>query len=104
MAGDPKRHHQVPQFYLERWAANGKVAVRWRDGKEYETSPKIVAVESGFYDIPPEPPEVDAAFSLVSVAVRDDGHADRRVRRRDDATGGRRILSTAAQPQLVDRV
>jgi hypothetical protein len=52
MTGEPKRHHQVPQFYLERFAANGKLAVRWRDGKRYETSPKNVAVESGFYDIP----------------------------------------------------
>jgi len=26
--------------------------VRWRDGKEYETSPLNVAVESGYYDIP----------------------------------------------------
>ena len=48
----PKRHHQVPQFYLERFAAKGKVAVCWRDGKAYETSPKNVAVESGFYDVP----------------------------------------------------
>jgi hypothetical protein len=52
MPSDPKRHHQVPQFYLDRFASNGKVAVRWRDGKSYDTSPRNVAVESGFYDIP----------------------------------------------------
>src|SRR5437899_7033002 len=49
---DPKRHHQVPKFYLERFASDGRLAVRWCDGKAFETSPLNVAVESGFYDIP----------------------------------------------------
>lgn len=48
----PKRHHQVPQFYLARFATDGKVAVRRRDGKAYDTGPVNVAVESGFYDLP----------------------------------------------------
>lgn len=52
MTSGPKRHHQVPQFYLERFTSAGKVVVRWRDGKEYLTSPLNVAVESGYYDVP----------------------------------------------------
>ena len=52
MASAHKRHHQVPQFYLERFASDGKLIVRWRDGKTYDTSPVNVAVESGFYDLP----------------------------------------------------
>ena len=49
---EPKRHHQVPRFYLERFAARGRVVVRRRDGKAFETDPINVAVESGFYDLP----------------------------------------------------
>jgi len=52
MATDPKRHHQVPMFYLGRFASGGKVLVRRRDGKHYETNPLNVAVESGYYDVP----------------------------------------------------
>lgn len=52
MPTGPKRHHQVPRFYLERFAVDGRVAVRWRDGKTYDANPINVAVESGFYDIP----------------------------------------------------
>jgi hypothetical protein len=52
MSSGAKRHHQVPQFYLQRFAVGGKVLVRWRDGKQYTTSPFNVAVESGYYDIP----------------------------------------------------
>lgn len=52
MAAGPKRHHQVPRFYLERFAADGKVMVRRRDGKGFVASPLNVAVESGYYDIP----------------------------------------------------
>lgn len=52
MAGAQKRHHQVPSFYLQRFAVGNLVRVRWRDGKAVETSPINVAVESGFYDVP----------------------------------------------------
>jgi hypothetical protein len=52
MAGAPKRHHQVPNFYLQRFAVGNLVRVRWRDGKAVETSPINVAVESGFYSVP----------------------------------------------------
>jgi len=52
MASPHKRHHQVPQFYLQRFASDGKVMVRRRDGTGYCANPVNVAVESGFYDIP----------------------------------------------------
>lgn len=48
---EPKRHHHVPRAYLDRFAADGKVRVRRRDGTVHETSPINVAVESGFYDV-----------------------------------------------------
>jgi hypothetical protein len=48
----PKRHHQVPVFYLNRFSSGGKVCVRWRDGKTIDTNSLNVAVETGFYDIP----------------------------------------------------
>lgn len=49
---EPKRHHQVPRAYLERFAIDGKVRVRRRDGRAaFETSPLNVAVESGYYDV-----------------------------------------------------
>jgi hypothetical protein len=48
----PKRQHYVPKAYLERFSANGKVLVRWRDGKIYSTNPVNVALEGGMYDIP----------------------------------------------------
>lgn len=53
-ASGPKRHHQVPREYLERFSVDGKVRVRRRDGVAFETSPINVAVESGFYDITDE--------------------------------------------------
>ena len=52
MTSGPKRHHQVPRFYLVRFASDGRVVVRRRDGKSFDASPQNVAVESGFYDIP----------------------------------------------------
>jgi hypothetical protein len=52
MGSEPKRHHQVPIFYLERFSSNRKLWVRWRDGKQYPANPVNVAVEAGFYDIP----------------------------------------------------
>lgn len=52
MTTGPKRHHHVPRFYLDRFATEGKVSVRRRDGGAFDASPRNVAVESGFYDIP----------------------------------------------------
>jgi hypothetical protein len=52
MASRPKRHHQVPRFYLERFGSGGMVLVRRRDGGRFRTSPLNVAVESGFYNLP----------------------------------------------------
>jgi hypothetical protein len=48
----PKRHHQVPRAYLNRFGTDDVVRVRWRDGKVYETNSLNVAVETGFYDVP----------------------------------------------------
>ena len=45
-----KRHHFVPQFYLERFAISGQVFVRRREGRPFVSSCLNVAVESGFYD------------------------------------------------------
>lgn len=52
MPARSKRHHQVPRAYLNRFARDEMVRVRWRDGKAFETNTLNVAVESGFYDIP----------------------------------------------------
>jgi hypothetical protein len=52
MTPGPKLHHHVPQFYLERFASGGLVRVRRRDGGDFSTGPRVVAAESGFYDIP----------------------------------------------------
>lgn len=65
-ARDPKRHHQVPRAYLERFAAGGKVRVRRRDGSAFETDPINVAVESGFYDVTDS---AGAKSSAVEAAV-----------------------------------
>jgi hypothetical protein len=52
MQSPVKRQHQIPVFYLTRFAVGGKICVRWRDGKIIDVSPRNVAVEIGFYDIP----------------------------------------------------
>lgn len=46
-----ERQHYVQRAYLDRWARDRNVCVRWRDGKAYPTNPVNVAVECGFYDI-----------------------------------------------------
>jgi len=48
----PKRQHFVPKAYLERFARDGKVLVRRRDGRTFEADPINVAVEAGMYDVP----------------------------------------------------
>jgi hypothetical protein len=52
MPHGPKLHHHVPQFYLERFASAGVVRVRRRDGRDFTAGPRVVAAESGFYDLP----------------------------------------------------
>lgn len=47
----PKRHHTVQKAYLDRFADNGQVYVRRRDGKSFSSGTVNVAVEVGFYDI-----------------------------------------------------
>jgi hypothetical protein len=47
----PKRHHQVPRFYLGRFAEKGRVHVRRRDGGQFTTDPINVAVEANFYKV-----------------------------------------------------
>ncbi len=48
---EPKRHHFVPQMYLRRWSADGKVAVRRRDGAQFLSSVERVGAINGFYDV-----------------------------------------------------
>lgn len=47
----PRRHHTVQRAYLNRFADDGQVYVRRRDGKSFRASTENVAVEAGFYDI-----------------------------------------------------
>jgi hypothetical protein len=48
---EPRRHHLVPRFYLERWAVNERVRVvdLIRSRNAYELSPAQAAVETDFY-------------------------------------------------------
>ena len=47
----PKRHHFVPQAYLERFGRDRRVAVRRRGGsKIFVADVKNVALETGFYE------------------------------------------------------
>lgn len=48
---EPRRHHLVPRFYLERWAVDGRVRVvdLLRGRNAYELSPAQAALETDFY-------------------------------------------------------
>lgn len=48
---DAKRHHFVPRFYLERFAKDGSLHVRRRDGRTFTTGAAAIAVRTGFYDV-----------------------------------------------------
>ena len=63
-APQAKRHHYVPRFHLDRFAKNGAVHVRRRDGRTFTSGTVNVAVECGFYD-------VHLADGTVSSAVED---------------------------------
>jgi hypothetical protein len=68
----PKRHHQVPRFYLERFSSAGKVAVARRDGASFDASPLNVAVEAGFYDLSGDAhrrPQFEAMLAMVEGAA-----------------------------------
>lgn len=47
---EPKRHHYVPRLFLERFAEDGLLFVRRRDGITFATGAANVAVDTGFYD------------------------------------------------------
>jgi hypothetical protein len=53
---EPKRHHVVPDFYLQRWAKNEKLIVVDRDdpAKRYPAAVKDASVERYFYALPTE--------------------------------------------------
>ena len=51
MPNEPKRHHQVPIAYLQRFSRNKQVRVRRRDGTAFDSNTVNVAVESGFYTV-----------------------------------------------------
>lgn len=58
MMSEPKRHHFVPKFYLARWSIDDVLAVRRRDGGQFEANPTKVAVVNGFYDFRADDGEV----------------------------------------------
>lgn len=50
---EPRRHHIVPRFYLERWAENSRVRVTDLDAhKSHTVDPKNAIVEIDFYRVP----------------------------------------------------
>lgn len=50
---EPRRHHVVPRFYLERWAQERRVKVTELDARASHTvDPKNALVETDFYRIP----------------------------------------------------
>ena len=51
---EPRRHHLVPKFYLERWAVNNRVLVTdlARDRRCFPVAPKNALVETDYYRVP----------------------------------------------------
>jgi len=70
---EPKRHHQVPKFYLCRFATSSKkISVYDRMKRQtYGTSVENVTVENGFYDFPLEDGAIskDAEKALQRVEI-----------------------------------
>lgn len=56
MTNEPLRHHYVPQFYLRSFTGpEGRLNVfHKKDQREFQTSPKNVAVSEKFYDFTPD--------------------------------------------------
>jgi hypothetical protein len=51
---EPRRHHVVPRFYLDRWAEGDRVQVTELDTKTtYEVDPKNALIETDYYRVPP---------------------------------------------------
>lgn len=51
---EPRKHHLVPRFYLERWAVEGRVRVTdLSRGTSYAPSPKQAARQTDFYRLEP---------------------------------------------------
>ncbi|MDQ0647238.1 hypothetical protein QFZ53_001434 [Microbacterium natoriense] len=48
---EPRRHHLLPAFYLDRWADGNRVRVTdlLRNRNAYETAPRSAALETDFY-------------------------------------------------------
>jgi hypothetical protein len=50
---EPRKHHVVPRFYLDRWAENGRVTVTDLDAhKSHSVDPKNALIENDFYRVP----------------------------------------------------
>ena len=47
-----RRQHYVWKHYLQAWEQHGRVCVRRKDGRQFETSPDNVAVMRDFYRLP----------------------------------------------------
>ena len=106
MAKDPKRHHHVPRAYLERFASDGLVRVRRRDGTSFETNPINVAVESGFYDISDgigaKSSEVERLLARIEgPALGVIGDVDRSGRPPGEGTAGREALALFLALQMT---
>ena len=51
---EPRKHHLVPRFYLDRWAESGRVMVTDLDAhKSHQVDPKNALIETDFYRVPP---------------------------------------------------
>ena len=50
---EPRKHHVVPRFYLDRWAEDGRVTVTDLDNrKSHSVDPKNALIENDFYRVP----------------------------------------------------
>jgi hypothetical protein len=61
---EPRRHHLVPRFYIDRWAVNERVRVvdLVRNRYAYETSPSQAAIETDFYRLEQADAHVSPVF------------------------------------------
>jgi hypothetical protein len=106
MAPRPKRHHQVPRAYLERFAVDGKVRVLRRDGKTFDTNPINVAAESGFYDVTDDLGEKSSVVESLLESVETAAHValgeiDRSRRPPDEGSQDREALARFVAFQMT---
>ena len=61
---EPRRHHLLPRFYIDRWAVDNRVRVvdLARDRNAYETSPAQAAIETDFYRLEQPNSDVSPVF------------------------------------------